>query len=223
MHFDQNILFIIIVGIIGISRLIARILENAREQSERRKSAGGLQRNRQPRPAGLQPQQMTDEQRIREFLEALGQPAGTAPPPKAMPRTELPPRPLAPVQPPPNLRPFAPVVIRPPRPARKEVAPEQKPPARSERVKPVIAAPASAPLSVETNEPGSWIKAEEFRRAETIAARPARQLVSAAVSQELAWARLLKSPGSMRTAIVIREILGPPRGLQSFPSAELGT
>ena len=86
MHWDQNIIFIIIAAIVGISRLIARISEESKKRSQR-----PPQLPRAPsRPEYTQPvqrtQPKTDADRIREFLEALGQPAGTAPP-KVQPRT----------------------------------------------------------------------------------------------------------------------------------------
>jgi hypothetical protein len=91
MHWDQNIIFIIIAAIIGISRLVSRISEESKKQSQRRRQP--------PQPSPPQPQMRqpiqrvrpkTDEERVRE-LEALGQPAGAAPPPKAQPRTQIPP------------------------------------------------------------------------------------------------------------------------------------
>src|SRR5512133_1134315 len=105
MHWDQNIIFIIIAAIVGISRLIARISEESKKRSQRPPQPP---RPPGPRPEYTQPvqrtQPKTDAERIREFLEALGQPAGTAPPPKVQPRTQIPSRPLAPVQPPASMR-----------------------------------------------------------------------------------------------------------------------
>src|SRR2546430_10979545 len=72
-------------------------------------------------------QPKTDEERVREFLEALGQPAGAAPPPKAQPRTQIPPRPLAPVQPPASMRPFAKPAFRTWRGQAKEIVVLQQP------------------------------------------------------------------------------------------------
>src|SRR5437763_3418211 len=100
MHFDQNIIFIIIAAIVGISRLVARIAEESKKRQQKRQPPTPSH----PRPEYTQPAQRTqpktDEERVREFLEALGRPVGTAPPPKVQPRTEFPPRPIAPVQPP---------------------------------------------------------------------------------------------------------------------------
>src|SRR5947208_15735122 len=42
----------------------------------------------------------SDQERIRKFLEALGQPPASRPPPPVVARTDIPPRRLAPVQPP---------------------------------------------------------------------------------------------------------------------------
>src|SRR5437762_9356813 len=103
MHWDQNIIFIIIAAIIGISRLVSRISEESKKRQSPQRPP--------PQPKMPQPIQRTrpktDEERVREFLEALGQPAGAAPPPKVQPRTQIPSRPLAPVQPPASMRPFA--------------------------------------------------------------------------------------------------------------------
>src|SRR5207302_6458521 len=107
MHWDQNIIFIIIAAIIGISRLVSRISEESKKQSQRRRQPPQPPPPQQQMPQPIQrTRPKTDEERIREFLEALGQPAGTAPPPKVQPRTQIPSRPLAPVQPPASMRPF---------------------------------------------------------------------------------------------------------------------
>src|SRR5882757_952004 len=106
MHWDQNIIFIIIAAIIGISRLVSRISEESKKQSQRRQAP----QRPPPQPGIPQPIQRTrpktDEERVREFLEALGQAPGSTPPAKVQPRIQIPPRPLAPVQPPASMRPF---------------------------------------------------------------------------------------------------------------------
>src|SRR5205823_2751401 len=121
MHWDQNIIFIIIAAIIGISRLVSRISEESKKQSQGRRQPPP-QPPQTPQPIRrIQPK--TDEERVREFLEALGQPAGAAPPPKAQPRTRA--------------------------------------------------------------------------------------------SADTIWTQALRSPNAARTAIILREIFGPPRGVQS--------
>jgi len=213
MHWDQNIIFIIIAAIVGISRLIARISEESKKRSQR-----PPQLPRAPsRPEYTQPvqrtQPKTDSDRIREFLEALGQPAGTAPP-KVQPRTEIPPRPLAPVQPPASMRPFRKPEFRTWKEQVKEIVVLQEPtkPTPARRVV-VPSVPPAAPA--EANEPGAWI-AQEL--AETA---PATTKMAASTDQpgprataETLWKQNLRSQDSLRTAIILREIFGPPRGLQ---------
>src|SRR5690349_17559473 len=151
MHWDQNIIFIIIAAIVGISRLIAKISEESKKQRRPPQPPRPLG---QPRPEYTQPvqrsQPKTDADRIREFLEALGQPVGTAPPPKVQPRTHNPPRPLAPVQPPASRRPFGRPQFRTWKEQIKETVvqqPTKLPPAGR------VVVPS---VSAEANEPGAW-------------------------------------------------------------------
>src|SRR5438270_5586395 len=156
MHFDQNIIFIIIAAIIGISRLVSRISEESKKQSQRRRQPP---QSPPPQPGIPQPIQRTrpktDEERVREFLEALGQPAGAAPPPKALPRAQIPPRPLGPVQPPASMRPFAKPQFRTWQEQAKEVVPTKIAPPEIKRV---VVPPV---LPAEASEPGAWIAQEE--------------------------------------------------------------
>src|SRR5438132_12036072 len=149
MHWDQNIIFIIIAAIVGISRLVSRISENARKQDQRKPPPRArAQPTAQPVQRTLP---KTDEERVREFLEALGQPAGAAPPPKVQPRTQIPPRPLAPVQPPASMRPFPKPKFRTWREQAKEIVVLQQPTKIAPpEIKPVI-------VPAEASEPGAWI------------------------------------------------------------------
>src|SRR5437588_7302821 len=162
MHWDQNIIFIIIAAIIGISRLVSRISEESKKQSQQRRQPP--QRPPQPPQPPQMPQPIqriqpkTDEERVREFLEALGQPAGAAPPPKVQPRMQIPPRPLAPVQPPASMRPFGKPQFQTWREQAKEIVVLQEPtkiaPPEIKRVVAPLAVPAEA------KEPGAWIAPE---------------------------------------------------------------
>jgi len=204
MHWDQNIIFIIIAAIVGISRWIAHISEESKKQRQKRPPQ--LPRAPGPRPEYTQPvqrtQPKTDADRVREFLEALGQPAGTAPPPKVQPRTEIPARPLAPVQPPASIRPFRKPEFRTWKEQMKEIVVLQQPtkPPPSKRV---VAPP---PIPAEANEPGAWIAQEQ-----ALTDQPAPR-----ATVETLWKQNLRSPDSLRTAIILREIFGPPRSLQSL-------
>jgi hypothetical protein len=220
MHWDQNIIFIIIAAIVGISRLIARISEESKKRSQRPPQlprAPG-----RPRPEYTEPvqrtQPKTDADRIREFLEALGQPAGTAPPPKVEPRRQIPPRPLAPVQPPASMRPFRKPEFRTWKEQMKEIVVVQQPTEPvPPKIKRVVIPSAPPAVPAEANEPGAWI-AQEL--AETA---PATTKMAASTDQpgprataETLWKQNLRSQDSLRTAIILREIFGPPRGLQPF-------
>ena len=215
MHFDQNIIFIIIAAIIGISRLIAKISEESKKQ----KRPPQPPRAPGPRPEYTQPIQRTqpksDADRIREFLEALGQPAGTAPPPKVQPRTQIPSRPLAPVQPPASMRPFARPEFREPR----EIVVLQHP-SVPRPIKRVVVPSVPPAVPAEANEPGAWIAQEQAQatpaRTKMAVPIPTDPSAPRATTAETLWKQILRSPDSVRTAVILREIFGPPRGLQQF-------
>jgi hypothetical protein len=212
MHIDQNIIFIIIAAVIGISRLVSRISEESKKQAQRRRQPPP------PQPAMPQPIQRTrpktDEERVREFLEALGHPAGVAPPPKIQPRTQIPPRPLAPVQPPASVRPFGKPEFRTWRERTKEIVVLQQPTKIAPpQIKPVVVPPV---VPAEANEPGTWIAQEEAQTgAAKIALARTDDQPSIRASADTIWKRTLRSSDTVRTAIVLREIFGPPRGVQS--------
>jgi len=213
MHFDQNIIFIIIAAIIGISRLVSRISEESKKQSQRR----GQPPQGPPPQAGIpQPIQRTrpktDEERIREFLEALGQPAGAAPPPKAMPRAQIPPRPLAPVQPPASMRPFAKPVFRTWKEQAKEIVVLQQP---AKVAPPEIRRIVPPPVPAEANEPGTWIEQAQTAAGTKMSVARTDDQPSVRASADTIWKQALGSPNAARTAIILREIFGPPRGVQS--------
>jgi hypothetical protein len=216
MHFDQNIIFIIIAAIIGISRLVSRISEESKKQSQRRRQPP---QRPPPQPGIPQPIQRTrpktDEERVREFLEALGQPAGAAPPPKAQPRTQIPPRPLAPVQPPASMRPFAKPEFRTWKEQAKEIVVLQQPAkAAPPEIRRIVVPP---PVPAEANEPGTWIEQAQAQTAAGTKMSIARtdDQPSVRASADTIWKQALRSPNAARTAIILREIFGPPRGVQS--------
>ena len=213
MHWDQNIIFIIIAAIIGISRLVSRISEESKKQSQGRRQPPP-QPPQTPQPIRrIQPK--TDEERVREFLEALGQPAGAAPPPKAQPRTQIPPRPLAPVQPPASMRPFAKPAFRTWREQAKEIVVLQQPTKIAPPEIKRVVVPSVVPA--EANEPDMWIAPEQAQTgaATKIAIARTDDQPSVRASADTVWKQALRSPDAARTAIILREIFGPPRGVQS--------
>jgi hypothetical protein len=216
MHWDQNIIFIVIAAIIGISRLVARISEESKKQSQRRRQPPQRPPSQPEIPQPIQRMRpKTDEERVREFLEALGQPAGAAPPPKVQPRTQIPSRPLAPVQPPASMRPFGKPEFRTWREHAKEIVVLQQPTKIAPpEIKHVIV-PSVVPA--EANEPGTWIVQEEAQTdvATKIAIARGDDQPSVRTSADTIWKQALRSPNAARTAIILREIFGSPRGVQS--------
>jgi Na+-transporting methylmalonyl-CoA/oxaloacetate decarboxylase gamma subunit len=216
MHWDQNIIFIIIAAIIGISRLVSRISEESKKQSQRRRQPP---QRPPPQPEIPQPLQRTrpktDEERVREFLEALGQAPGSTPPAKVQPRIQIPPRPLAPVQPPASMRPFAKPVFRTWKEQAKEIVVLQQPAkAAPPEIRRIVVPP---PLPAEANEPGAWIEQDQTQTAAATKMSIARtdDQPSVRASADTIWKQALLSPNAARTAIILREIFGPPRGVQS--------
>ena len=137
----------------------------------------------------------SDQERIRKFLEALGQPTTAKPPPPIVPRTDVPPRPVAPVRPPPI--PTARNVLT--------------------RRKKQIAAPTKFPAPAPTFEhhetpPAHEPPASNKSPVEPYAIDTESKAKVGRIGTDIAT--LLRSPAGLRNAIVLREIFGLPRSLQ---------
>ena len=153
-------------------------------------------------PSSRRPPAQSEEERVRRFLEALGAPPGTQLPPPIRRRSVAPRPPVSPVpqpQRPPKVRrsfvqPLPPLTTTPPEPVVIEVAP---PPVLLPPL-PSSMPPVAAPI---TSVPSLKIKSKAVK---------SRALPTASLGA------LLRNPGSIRQAIVLREVLGPPRGLQAF-------
>src|SRR2546425_7984459 len=97
MHFD-NLLFLLLVAVALLFRWLASKAGQTSKDSEESEPRS-TSTPQTPPPIPHSPAE-ADEERIRKFLEALGQPAGSRPPPPVVHRTDIPPRPVAPVRPP---------------------------------------------------------------------------------------------------------------------------
>ena len=193
MHLD-NLLFILLIVMAALFRLLASKAGQTKKklQNPDQRSTTSPQLGETPRRARVE----SDEARIRKFLEALGQPATSRPPPPVAPRTNIPPRPLAPVQPP--RLPTARNILTERR--RQVVEPPKSPePLVSglHEAPPLPKLPASIKPSVETDATAADSKTKLARTGIDIAT-------------------FLRSPAGLRNAIVLREIFGPPRSLQPF-------
>ena len=200
MHFD-NLLFLLLVAVALLFRWLASKAGQTSKDSEESepRSTSTL---RTPPPIPHSPAE-ADEERVRKFLEALGQPTTAKPPPPIVPRTEIPPRPVAPIQPPADMRPFS-------LPQRRLTSEER----RKRRVILHTAPLASAPVfevheTTLPSDPAPLIirtPAEAYAIATEPASKPEQSKADIAA--------LLRSRSGLRDAIILREIFGPPRSLQ---------
>lgn len=183
--FDHPIILIIVV-VAALLRWLSQKSEAAKQNSE--KSAVPPP----PIPRGGETQ--TEEERIRRFLEALGQPAGSTPPPKVTPKRETQPRIF------PTLPPLT--TVPPPLPTSPTPTVQAPPPPLIQRR---VFTPAVA------QEAGFEVR--------DLAAQTSSDLVPerrrTAAEQQGLMSRLASTQG-LRSAIVLREIFGPPRSLQAL-------
>ena len=191
MHFE-NLLFILLIAMAALLRLLATKAGEAKkgqkadqESTIRPKIAEPIRRVRVE----------SDQERIRRFLEALGQPTTAKPPPPIVPRTDVPPRPVAPVQPPP-IPTARNVLTR----RKKQIVEPTKFPAPAPIFERHEAPPAhELPAFIKSPVEPYAIDTESKTKVERIG---------------IDVATLLRSPAGVRNAIVLREIFGPPRSLQ---------
>ncbi len=121
-NFD-NFLFLLLVVVAVLFQFLAKMAgKKSKDQTNRTSTP------RTPAPLQRAPTE-SDEDRIRKLLEALGQPPTSRPPPPVVPRTNIPLRPLAPVQPPTS--PFS--QLRREKPRKREATPKEIPPPKPVR------------------------------------------------------------------------------------------
>jgi hypothetical protein len=185
VHLD-NLLFLLFVAVAIFFQILTRAATKGR------KRPGDTTRRSTPPSQMSRPisgdADETDEQRIRKFLEALGQPTTSKPPAPVAPRPTYQRPTVLPHVPPPMKSPLPPLTTRPPDLPREIKLPGQGPP----------------PL-----EPLPVIKtaaAEEYE----VATQP----ISKSAEAKIDVAILLRSTSGLRDAIILREIFGPPRSLQ---------
>jgi hypothetical protein len=113
------------------------------------------------------------------------------------------------------MRPFAKPQFRTWREQAKEIVVLQQPTKIAPpEIKRIVVSP---PVPAEANEAGTWIEQEQAQTgaATKIAvARTDDQPIVRALADTI-WKQVLRSPNAARTAIILREIFGPPRGVQS--------
>jgi hypothetical protein len=198
-HLD-NLLFLFLIAVALLFQFLAKAAGKTGKDQTKRTSIP-----RTPTPKPRAPSE-SDEDRIRKLLEALGQPPTSRPPPPVVPRTDILPRPLAPVQPP--MSPLS--QLRREKSRKREIIPKEIPPSQPVRGPENIVPPAfevregllpsapppifKAPVEVYAGGTRTTVKTEESRTD---------------------IATLLASTSGLRGAMILREILGPPRGLRA--------
>jgi hypothetical protein len=171
---------------------------------------------------------VSNEEQIRKFLEALGQPKTSKPPPPVTPRTDIPPRPVAPVQPPRTMVP--PIPSRPAAETRRKViSPEtpQRTPATkaAEWLKKIqeagqeiegVERPSPPPIPTVVGKSAARRRASARSPESSVEAYAIAPAEAPTELVRIDLQVLLAAPSGLRNAIILREILGPPRGIEPF-------
>ena len=197
----DNLLFFLLIAVAALFQLLSKTISKAGKSDSNETSISPRPQTR--RPIQRAPRE-SDADRIRKFLEALGQPPTSTPPPLVAPRTDVPPRRLAPVQPPPVI------------PGRWRLPREQREkPDVSQRETFPLEQPSRLQQIVPPPEPPS--AAPEFEVHEAVPVELQQPpIIRPRADFTMNIATLLVSKSGLREAILLREILGPPRGLQAF-------
>jgi hypothetical protein len=202
VHFE-NLLFLLFIAVALLFQLLTRAATKGKgNQAERTLPPS----TPEVPPPIRRVSKESDAERIRKFLEALGQPPTSRPPPPVPPRTEIPPRPVAPVQPPtPHLPPEWKLI-------RRDVIQRESPaPGSAKRAEKIFPPIITGAPAFEVHEGPFPLEQPPIVKAPAPAYAP---LMPPVAKGETDIAVLLTSKSGLRDAIILREILGPPRGLR---------
>ena len=203
----ENLLFLLLVAVAVLFQFLAKAAGKTGKDQTKQTSTP-----RTSPPISRTPG-VSDEEQIRKFLEALGQPPTSKPPPPVVPRTDIPPRPLGPVLPP--MSPLS--QLRREKVRKRDVVPKESLPLRPVRSSEEIVSPKT------TSTPAFEVQEGPLPIAPPPITRPVAGVTQTIVKTDglkTDIATLLASTSGLRGAMILREILGPPRGLRVF---ELGT
>jgi len=207
-HFD-NLLVLLFFGVAILFQLLSAAAAKNRKRRDDPRRRSPSQTSRQLTTE----EESSDEDQIRKFLEALGQPTSSKPPSPARPRpTYRRPDVLA--------GPFGsslpPLTTRPPDlPQRTELAravrlPQQIPPTR--QAKTFRPTPQDASFEVHRGPQPLETPAQIATSAEAYALATAP--LAKATQTKTDFAALPRSKSGLRDAIILREVFGPPRSMQ---------
>jgi hypothetical protein len=203
----EQLIFILIAGGVALANyLVKKSKESADENAPVIKPPPMTVRRTVVRPV-----QDDEEERVRKFMEALGMPTGGVIPKKVTSSA----RPVRPVQPSQSVRPMRkaqPVQALPP-----PITPQLTEPDQQTTSAPVFQALSPETLSspsVPENDPSRVVQPASNPMPPLEFTMPA---VAGNEAPSIPDIRaLLQTPGSLRAAILLREIIGPPRGLHSY-------
>jgi hypothetical protein len=210
----DNVLFLLLIAVAALFQLLSKAVSKAGKSDSNETSSA-------PRPQTPRPIQRasreSDADRIRKFLEALGQPPSSTPPQPVLPRSDIPPRPVAPVQPPPVLT----RVWRLPREKqqKRDITQEEGYPSEQRSFQQIIPPPMPTPAATafEVHEALPIdVQQPPIITMPLKASATASQTVGERTDFKTEIATLLASKSSLREVILLREILGTPRGLQAM-------
>jgi hypothetical protein len=203
-HLD-NFLFLLFIAVAIFFQLLTRAATKSGRRARRDVPPGrgrSTSLPQTPRPTAVEAEE-TDEDRIRKFLEALGQPTTSKPPPPVVPRPTY-------QRPTPLKSPLPPLKTRPPELPPEVRIPSQPAPARQRKV-----FPSKSEVPAFEVQEGSSPLAPISESEGTAAFQPVTAVpISKRTERKIDLTSMLKSPSGLRDAIILREIFGPPRSMQ---------
>ena len=209
----DSLLFILLIVIAALFKLLSKAVTKAGKKQLAKTSTPPIP----PRsPQVPRAPAESDADRIRKFLEALGQPPSSTPPPPIAPRTDIPPRRLAPVQPPPVI-PRAWGLPREQRQKPKTTQKESHSPDQPSRIERIVLppVPTAASPAFEVHESVVPLEVQQpiVKTSVEVYAAATRPIINRP-DLKTDIASLLASKSGLREAIILREIFGPPPGLR---------
>ena len=204
MHIDQ-LIFILLIVLAGLFKLLtSKASDAAKKKTKLPPESTSVPRTTQPvtrRPVD------TDEERIRRFLEALGQPTSSSPPPPVAPKPTYQ-KPILLPRTRPLASPLPPLKTRPP-----DLPKEIPLPGQVVSIPKPVTTKITEPAAFEIHQGAPPVEPSALTStpAEAYAIAPETPAQSGTDLGDL-----LGSISSLRNAIILREIFGPPRGLQQF-------
>jgi hypothetical protein len=194
--------------VVGLFRWLASKASGSKDAGETEQGSDTPSRAQQQPP----PDQ-TEEQRVRKFLEALGQPPGSRPPPPVAPKPIDTQRAAAEARHRAEQARRA-LERRAVEPKKKIFTPRPQIPPLTTFPPPIPVESVKAPLPALPASPESAAAARRQTPIFEVQNAGARAAEIKRVGDNVDLAVLLKSPASLRAAIILREVFGPPRGLQ---------